>query len=409
MKAKYTGERNEDATEITGKWTQGIPLDLRLTKVKSVAPSIRVAPKRPQTPQPPFPYEIAEVTIKNEEDGNILAGTLTRPKTGGPFPLAILISGSGPQDRDESLLDHKPFWVLADHLSRHGVAVLRFDDRGVGKSTGTFASATTEDFARDVRSAIAFAKTIESIDSSRIGLIGHSEGGLVATLVSAGNADIAWIVLMASPGVNGEDILYSQGQLIIAAEGGNEEARKRQRLLQEHVFAKARELKPSDEVDPFVTDVVDKIIAASKGVDFKGEPEKNESDETARNGRIVLTEMVRANLNAMNDPWFRFFARYEPGPDLQKIKCPVLAINGEKDVQVDPKLNLPKIESYLKAGGNTNFAIKQLPGLNHLFQTCKTGGVSEYQYIEETISPLALESISEWLKLQYATKGSQKK
>ena len=206
-------------------------------------------------------------------------------------------------------------------------------------------------------------------DSSRIGLIGHSEGGLVATLVSAGNADIAWIVLMASPGVNGEDILYSQGQLIIAAEGGNEEAKRQQRLLQEHVFAKARELKPSDEVDPFVTDVVDKIIAASKGVDSKGAPEKNESDETARNGRIVLTEMVRANLNAMNDPWFRFFARYEPGPDLRKIKCPVLAINGEKDVQVDPKLNLSKIESSLKAGGNNNFAIKELPGLNHLFQT----------------------------------------
>ena len=218
LRAKYSGEKNLDATEIVGKWTQGIPLALRLVKVKSAAPSVRVAPKRPQTPQPPFPYHIEEVSFRNEADGIELAGTLTRPKSGGPFPIAILISGSGPQDRDESLLDHKPFWVLADHLTRRGIAVLRVDDRGVGKSTGKFENATTEDFARDVRSSIAFVKTAAGLDASRVGLIGHSEGGLVATLVAAGNEDVAWVVLMASPGVNGEEILYSQGQLIIAAD-----------------------------------------------------------------------------------------------------------------------------------------------------------------------------------------------
>ncbi len=399
LKAKYSGEKNEDATEIIGKWSQGIPLELGLVRKKSVVASTKVAPKRPQTPQKPFPYDIEEVTFTNEVDGTVLAGTLTRPKMGGLFPVAILISGSGPQDRDESLLDHKPFWVLADHLSRRGIAVLRFDDRGVGNSTGKFENATTEDFARDVRSAISFVKTATSIDASRIGLIGHSEGGLVATLVSAENKDVAWVVLMASPGVNGEEILYSQGQLIIAAEGGGEAARKRQRLLQEHVFATAKELTATDDIEPFVPRVVDKIMAASD-IDAKEKSEKSKSEEDEPTSRKILAELVRANLNVMNDPWFRFFASYEPGPDLRRIKCPVLAINGEKDVQVDPKLNLSKIESYLKAGGNRNFAIKELPRLNHLFQSCKTGGISEYQSIEETISPVALETIATWIKLQ---------
>lgn len=403
LKAKYSGEKNEDDTEIIGKWSQGIPLELRLVRKKSVVASTKVAPNRPQTPQRPFPYDSEEVTFKNEVDGTVLAGTLTRPKLGGHFPIAILISGSGPQDRDESLLDHKPFWVLADHLSRRGIAVLRFDDRGVGNSTGKFESATTEDFARDVQSAIAFVKTTTSIDASRVGLIGHSEGGLVATLVAAENKDVAWVVLMACPGVNGEEILYSQGQLIIAAEGGGESARKRQRLLQEHVFATAKELKAKDDIEPFVIRVVDKIMAASD-IDSNEKSQKPKSEEDEQTSRKILAELVRANLNVMNDPWFRFFASYEPGPDLQRIKCPVLAINGEKDVQVDPKLNLPKIEAYLKAGGNRKFATKELPGLNHLFQSCKTGGISEYESIEETISPVALESIATWLKVQFEGK-----
>ncbi len=399
LKAKFSGEKNGDATEIIGKWSQGIPLELRLARKKSVVSSAKLAPKRPQTPQTPFPYNIEEVMFKNELDGTVLAGTMTRPKSGGPFPVAILISGSGPQDRDESLLDHKPFWVLADHLSRRGIAVLRFDDRGVGKSTGQFENATTQDFAGDVRFAISFVKNATSIDASRIGLIGHSEGGLVATLVAAGNKDVAWVVLMASPGVNGEQILYSQGQLIVAAEGGGEPAKKSQRLLQEYVFAIVKELKPTDDFEPFVERVVDKIMAASHE-NPKEESEKSKSSEDDQSSRKVLSELVRANLKVMNDPWFRFFASYEPGPDLLKIKCPVLAINGEKDVQVDPKLNLSKIESYLKAGGNSNFAMKELPGLNHLFQTCKTGGISEYQSIEETIAPVALEAITNWLKAQ---------
>ena len=400
LRAKYSGEKNEDVTEIIGKWSQGIPLELRLVRKKLVVASTKVAPKRPQTPQKPFPYDIEEVSFKNEVDGTVLAGTLTRPKSVGPFPVAILISGSGPQDRDESLLDHKPFWVLADYLSRRGFAVLRFDDRGVGNSTGKFENATTEDFARDVRSALSFVKAATSIDASRVGLIGHSEGGLVATLVAAENKDVAWVVLMASPGVNGEEILYSQGQLIIAAEGGGESARKRQRLLQEHVFATAKELKAKDDIEPFVLRVVDKIMASASDIDLKEGTEKPKSDEDDQTSRKILAELVRANLSVMNDPWFRFFASYEPGPDLQRIKCPVLAINGEKDVQVDPKVNLSKIESYLKAGGNSHFAIKELPGLNHLFQSCKTGGISEYQSIEETIAPVALETIETWLKVQ---------
>jgi uncharacterized protein len=398
--AKYTGEKNDDGTEIKGKWSQGIPLALDLKRVEKVAEPKRPAPNRPQTPKAPFPYDIEEVTFRNESDGTILAGTITRPKTGGPFPVAILISGSGPQDRDETILDHKPFWVIADHLTRNGIAVLRFDDRGVGKSTGKFEKATTEDFAGDVTNAINYLKTAKSIDPKRIGLIGHSEGGLVSTLVAGKNDEVAWVILMASPGVNGEQILYSQGQLIIAAEGGSEDAMKRQRLLQERVFAKANSIETTNNIEPFVASIVDEIVAIAKESEPKSEadsdPEKTKAREEA--GRKVLTELVRANLKAMNDPWFRFFAKYEPAADLQKIKCPVLAINGEKDVQVDPKLNLPKIESAVQAGGNKNVTVMALPGLNHLFQTCKSGGISEYQSIEETIAPAALKVMTDWLK-----------
>ncbi len=405
LRAKYTGEKNEDGSLITGKWSQGVPLALNLKRVDKVAEPSRPAPKRPQTPKAPFPYDIEEVTFRNESDGTVLAGTLTQPKTGGPFPVAILISGSGPQDRDETILDHKPFWVIADHLTRNGIAVLRFDDRGVGKSTGKFEKSTTQDFAGDVTSAINFLKTAKSVDPKQIGLIGHSEGGLVATIVSGGNPQVAWIVLMASPGVNGEEILYSQGQLIIAAEGGNEDAMKRQRLLQERVFAKAKSIETTDNIDPFVTSIVDEIIASAKELETKPEaetdPEKAKANEEA--SRKILAELVRANLKAMNDPWFRFFATYEPGPDLQKIKCPVLAINGEKDVQVDPKLNLPKIESALKAGGNKDVTVVSLAGLNHLFQTSKTGGISEYQSIEETVAPTALKAMTDWIKSHTST------
>ncbi len=396
LRAKFSGTRSEDGNVIEGRWSQGIPLQLNLKRVEKVADAPSVARNRPQTPKPPFAYEQMEVTFTNPDDGTELAGTICKPKGNGPFPIGILISGSGPQDRDETILEHKPFFVIADHLAKQGIATLRFDDRGVGKSKGKFEHATTLDFAGDVRAAVQMVKEHTFVQPNQIGLIGHSEGGLVAPLVAADNPSVGWVVLLASPGVNGEEILYSQGGLIIAAEGGSERDQRRLRWVQEATFTKMKMIDPKDDLEPHIKEVVDVIERMAKQAENE-EGAAADSEEEKKRGREVLTEMVRANLVAMHDPWFRFFASHEPAPVLERVKCPVLAINGEKDVQVDPKLNIPRIEAALKRGGNENVSTQVLPGLNHLFQTAKTGGISEYEQIEETISPLALQAISNWI------------
>jgi pimeloyl-ACP methyl ester carboxylesterase len=410
LRATYTGTLNDDNTEIIGIWKQTKSIKLNLTKVNTVADSTVVKANRPQTPLPPFPYEIREVTFQTEEAKSSLNrvtfgfmggskidlfGTLTVPKgaisvRGGKFPLAILISGSGPQDRDETILEHKPFWVIADQLSRRGIAVLRYDERGVGKSKGNFATATTADFANDVKSAFAFAKTLDEIDHSKIGLIGHSEGGLVAPMVAAEEPSVDWIILMAGPGVNGEQILYSQGALIIEAEGGSEKDKKKQRRIQELAFHAIQSPGGNGRIEPLVSPIVDQLL-----IDLQsGDTADVESRKTQRRG---IEKQVRASLLVLKSPWFQFFAKHEPGPVLEKVRCPVMAINGSKDVQVDPKLNLPKIEEHLKRGGNQSVFVKEFEGLNHMFQTCKTGGLTEYATLEETIAPIVLQEMGDWI------------
>lgn len=410
LRATYIGSINEDQNEIVGNWKQLQSIKLNFSKVDMVADSSLRKANRPQTPMPPFPYDIREVTFQSEATNSALnratfgllgdnkidlVGTLTVPKQGisdrgSKFPLAILISGSGPQDRDETILDHKPFWVIADHLSRHGIAVLRYDERGVGKSKGNFATATTEDFANDVKSAFAYAKTLEEIDPSRIGLIGHSEGGLVAPMVAAEEASVSWIILMAGPGVNGEQILYSQGALIIEAEGGSTEDKKKQRRLQELAFHAIQSPNGKGRIEPLVSPIVEQLL-----MDLHSGELDAESGNTLRKD---LEKQVRASLLALRNPWFQYFAKHEPGPVLEKVRCPVLAINGSKDVQVDPKLNLPKIEEHLRRGGNDSITLREFEGLNHMFQTCKTGGLSEYATIEETVAPVVLQDIGDWIQ-----------
>ncbi len=396
LRGKYTGKRIDDQ-HIEGKWSQGLAIDLKLERTTEPLKSQAVATKRPQTPQPPFPYETEDVTFTGGDTDVKLSGTLTVPRTtdkSKKFMAAILVSGSGPQDRDETLLGHKPFWVLADYLTRRGVAVLRYDDRGVGKSTGDFSKSTTEHFAADAAAAIDYLKQQPQIDPQQIGIIGHSEGGIVAPLVAVKKPEVAWLVLMAGTGVNGEQILYSQGKLIVEADGGSPDMAMRQRIVQEVAFAAMKSLKPDDKLEQVIDSATDKVIEKAEALEAaagnKIEPVKPEVKELIRN-------LVKVNLQAMNNPWFRFFVEHEPGPVLEKVKCPVLAINGEKDVQVDPKLNLPKIEASLKAGGNQNYKIVELPGLNHLFQSSDTGAMSKYESIEETISPRALETIGDWV------------
>ena len=376
----YTGKINYDDKRITGYWNQaGSSFELNLEYTIEVS-----APKRPQEPKPPFPYNVEEVRFRNEKDNITLAGTLTYPKENKKYPAVVLITGSGAQNRDEEIFNHKPFLVIADHLTKNGFAVLRFDDRGFGESEGNYSLATTMDFAEDVRAAVNFLKTRNEIDNQRIGLIGHSEGGMIASIIASTNDDIAFIVLMAAPGVPGDSILYLQTELIYKAEGQNTE--KIQQILK--VLREVYSILKSDEDD---TSLKEKLkIKFQELFDQLTEEEKKQYGDPE-----TYMEM---EIRMVMSPWFRYFLKFNPIEYLEKIKCPVLAINGEKDLQVSPNENLSAIENVLKRSGNKRYLIKQLPGLNHLFQASQYGTISEYGVIEETISPVALETITNWLK-----------
>jgi dipeptidyl aminopeptidase/acylaminoacyl peptidase len=363
LRAAFEGTARNNGAEFAGQWRQG-PGVLPLTFVRAEkAPVLN----RPQEPKKPYPYDEEEITYENKAGGAKLAGTLTLPRGKGPFPVVLLITGSGPQDRDESLMGHKPFLVLADHLTRKGIAVLRVDDRGVGGSTGDMRNATTADFAGDALAGVEFLKKHPRVDPKRIGLAGHSEGGVIAPMVAAKSRDVAFIVLMAGTGVTGEQVLYTQSDLIIRAMGAPEEAVGKNRKLQETMFAIVK-----SETDPKVT--AEKLTAA-----------------------VGTGAAAQGQAQMASTPWFRYFLTFDPATALREVKCPVLAINGELDLQVSPTQNLPAIEKALKAGGNKDYTVKVLPKLNHLFQTATTGSVTEYGTIEETMSPVALEAISGWI------------
>lgn len=340
--------------------------------------------RRPQTPKPPFPYDIREAAFRNTNDGVDLAGTLTLPQGAGPWPAVVLVSGSGQQDRDETLFYHKPFLVLADALSRAGIAVLRYDDRGVGGSGGDPTNATSVDFARDAEAAIDWLKERPDIDPARIGVVGHSEGGLVAALLAARRTDLAGIVMLAGPGVDGGRILVSQWEFMFKLVGpGGADLIRRPRITQDAMIDAVR---GSDEsTDPAT-------LAARIRADLADEIEK--ADDAAK---AQLDAAVADGLRRLMVPWYRFFIGHDPATALAKITCPVLAIIGEKDFQVDPALNLPAIRQALAAGGNTDATVEELPGLNHLFQTCTTGAMSEYDQIEETLAPVAIATVRDWL------------
>jgi fermentation-respiration switch protein FrsA (DUF1100 family) len=365
----FEGTIAKDRSKIEGTWTQaGRPMPLSLKPVKDAAEMVR---KRPQVPAKPYPYKEEEVSYDNPAAAGVkLAATFTIPQGKGPVPAVLLITGSGPQDRDEALMGHRPFLILADYLTRRGIAVLRADDRGFAKSTGNFSGATTADFATDAEAGVAYLKSRSEVDPHKIGLIGHSEGGLIAPMVAARNHDVAFIVMMAGPGMNGEEILVEQGRLINEASGMSHE-----KALQDAVDERT---------------MLDLI--------------KQEKDDAALEKKLremlagkVPEAMVGTQVKQVMSPWFRYFISYDPAATLRKVTCPVLAINGEKDLQVPPKQNLPVIRKALEEGGNKNFEVDELPGLNHLFQTATTGALSEYAEIEETMSPVALEKMAGWI------------
>ena len=351
----FEGKISNDFLTIEGNFKQaGQSLPLMMKKVNKT-----IEIYRPQEPKKPYPYLEEEVFYENKEAKITLAGTLTLPSQEGLFPVVLLITGSGPQDRDEAIAGHRPFLVLADYLTRQGIAVLRVDDRGVGRSTGDFSPATSEDFASDVLAGIAYLKTRKEINPKKIGLIGHSEGGIIAPMVAVKSPDVAFIVLMAGTGLTGEEILYLQGALIFRAMGVSEEDIAKNRQFNEKIFSV---LKEEEDIE-----IIEKILRQM----FMADWEKMSEEEKKAIGDPEV--YLNAQLQSLLSPWLKFFLTYDPKPTLSKVKCPVLAINGEKDLQVPPKENLSAIEEALVAGGNKNFTVKELPGLNHLFQTAQTG------------------------------------
>ena len=370
----FEGKIAGDLSTIDGTFTQmGGAHPLTLKKVTGQAELDSQPPKRPQNPVKPYPYREEDVSYVNKEQNVTLAATLTLPEGKAPFRAVLLITGSGPQDRDETLLGHKPFLVLSDYLTRHGIAVLRADDRGTAKSTGVFGSATTADFATDVEAGVAYLKSRPEIDPHKIGLIGHSEGGVIAPMVAARNKDVAFIVMMAGTGVRGDQVLVAQSQAIEIA-GGKDPAEAAKSA------AKEKEMLALVETEKDET-VLEKELKEK----MAGE---------------VPDAQIGMQIQQLTSPWFRYFLTYDPATALRKVTCPVLAINGSLDKQVLPDQNLPAIRKALEDAGNKNFEIDELPGLNHLFQTAKTGSPMEYSQIEETMSPVALEKMSTWILKQ---------
>ena len=378
-KARFEGRYNAERNRIVGHWLQnGGRFDLVLRRVAVAETKSILPPARPQTPRGPFSYRVEDVEFSGAGEGVRLAGTLTTPRMGGAFPAAVLISGSGPQDRDETIMEHKPFLVLADHLTRQGIAVLRYDDRGVGASTGSFGQANSRDFAADVEGAMAFLRSRQEINPGQVGLIGHSEGGYIAPMVAARRDDVAWIVLLAGTGVPGDQILLNQAERIARAAGAQAADVTLNRRVQQVVFAAIK----SGGTPSEVRRAFDEFVATLEPYDQQH----------------TIVAASRAEMSSLLEPWFRFFLTYDPGTALARVRCPVLVLNGSKDLQVDPDLNLPAIRAALDKGGNEQYEIHRLPGLNHLFQQCKTGLPAEYRQIEQTFDRRTLDRISQWVK-----------
>jgi len=368
----YEGSLNAAKNEMTGKWSQTSADNLPLNFKRS---DQTLELRRPQTPEPPFSYREEEVSFASPGTGVTLAGSLTLPKGTGPFPSAVLIAGSGPQDRDEAIANHRPFLLIADALTRKGIAVLRYDKRGIGKSTGNLDAATTMDLAADAHAALDYLKSRKEVDVSHVGLIGHSEGAIIAPYLAAHTQDVAWMVLLAAPASKGEDILLQQSESIGRAGGLGEGQLEASLGFDEAAYDLVRNEKDTGVLSQKLVELV-----KSSGLDSALPP--------------AALEM---QLRTLTSPWFRFFLDYDPLPNLKNVKCPVLALYGQKDLQVSAKLNMPLLQKALEDAGNKEVEVRELPELNHLFQHAYLGTPSEYSAIEETFSPEALNLVVGWV------------
>ncbi len=372
--ATYSGTLDGDGARLRGEWHQGVGIDLDLVKVPK--PSVRV---RAQTPTPPFPYRAEEVRLPGGGAGVTLAATLTLPEGDG-YPAVVLVSGSGPQDRDETIMGHQPFLVLADHLSRNGVAVLRYDDRGVGESTGGREQAVTADFAEDA-AAVAYLRGRGDMDAARVGVIGHSEGAVVVARLAARDRGLSCGVMLGGPAVRGADVHQAQLRLVLGAKW----------FLPNSTVEKTADLNAA-------------LYAAARGPGTWEQRraeglaihrEEFERFNFAERALLRLRPEGTAMVNVVVSPWFAHFLDYDPGVDLAAARVPILALYGERDLQVPPVQSVPVLEAIDADVGR--FDILVLPGLNHLFQTAETGAPDEYARIEETMAPAALSVIADWV------------
>ena len=375
----FTVQENADFTELLGKMEQaGLTFPISFTRVTEV-PTL----SRPQNPIEPYPYLSREISTLHP-DGHVLAGTLTVPNGEGPFACAVLISGSGQQDRNETLMGHQPFLVLSDYLTRHGIAVLRYDDRGVGGSTmentDDLRNATSEDFASDAMVMIRAARLHSDINPRLVGVVGHSEGGLIGPMVAEEDGKLGFVVMLAGPGVPGYELLPLQQAMILESIGVEQElidnTVNASMSLYELMMGGASEEQLREQVYE-----VAQIQFEAMGLSM---PEAE------------FDEMVEEAFQETANPWLQFFLFYDPAPVLAKLTCPVLAMNGTLDVQVSSRQNLPSIEKAIRRAGG-DITIVELEGLNHLFQPATTGAVSEYMTIETTFDPAALEILSNWI------------
>ncbi len=368
--------------QLQGTFTQsGASYPFSLTR--SDAP-LAVSISRPQDPQPPFPYREEEVTYSN---GDVtLAGTLTLPEGDGPFPAMLMITGSGAQNRDEELAGHRPFLVIADAVTRAGVAVLRVDDRGVGGSSGDLSQATYDDLVGDVEAGVAFLKARPEVDANRVGLFGHSEGGYLAPL-AATRADVAFVIMMAGPSVDGERVLELQNRLLLELADAP----------QTDVEAQVRFLRTLKEVlersiyDESAYDEAAALVETRVAEQFASLPEDERPDEATQ------AQAVIAQQENIVSPYFRSFFLYDPQPALRQLDKPVLAFYGNLDVQVPPVQSVGPLRAALRSAGNDDVTIQVFDGLNHLMQPAVRGGLEEYSQIETTVAPEVLSLITEWL------------
>jgi hypothetical protein len=382
LMVEYQGTLGDNQI-IVGNFKQGgmsFPLNLS----KEIAEKEK--PNRPQEPKKPYSYYEEEVTFENSGAGITLAGTLTLPSKEGIYPAVILITGSGAQNRDEELMGHKPFLVLADFLTKNGIAVLRFDDRGTAASKGDFKTATSLDLSTDVSAGLTYLLTRKEINKKKIGLIGHSEGGIIAPMVANSSKDVAFIVLLAGTGITGGQLLLLQQQLIGRASGISDTDLQKAKMTNSGAFEL---VKKSTNIDQLKTDLTTYLNQTLK-----------ENPDIKKPTGMSQDDFVKMQVNQIANPWMVYFIKYDPAIALEKVKCPVLALNGEKDLQVPPKENLEAIRNALAKGKNKKVTAIELPGLNHLFQECKNGTPAEYATIEQTFSPIALNEILKWIQMQ---------